>query len=69
MVAERISVECEGDWVSGLIPNLEDLREQLPTDETALDAHKFVAELATAKSAAEVASRVDALVDGWLEVN
>lgn len=54
--------------MSGLIPNLEDLREQLPTDETALDAHKFVAELATATSTAEVASRVDALVDGWLEV-
>ncbi|MFD5812384.1 hypothetical protein [Rhodococcus aetherivorans] len=54
--------------MSELIPNLEDLREQLPTDETAADAHKFVAELATATSATEVASKVDALVDGWLEI-
>ena len=64
----RISVECEEDWVSGLIPNLEDLREQLPPSQTELDAHKFVAELAMATSVAEVASKVDALVDGWLEV-
>ncbi|MGH3890111.1 MAG: hypothetical protein ACRDTW_00875 [Rhodococcus qingshengii] len=54
--------------MSGLIPNLEDLREQLPPSQTALDAHKFVAELAMATSVAEVASKVDALVDGWLEV-
>jgi hypothetical protein len=39
-----------------------------PPSQTALDAHKFVAELAMATSVAEVASKVDALVDGWLEV-
>lgn len=54
--------------MSGLIPNLEDLREQLPPSQTALDAHEFVTALATAVSSAEVASKVDALVDGWLEV-
>jgi hypothetical protein len=51
-----------------LIPNLEDLCTQLPTDSTVLDAHEFVAELATAVSADGVNMKVDALVDRWLEV-
>jgi hypothetical protein len=55
--------------MSELIPNLEDLRAQLPTDETARDAHEFVNELATGEAAEDVASKVDALVDRWLEVS
>lgn len=54
--------------MSDLIPNLEDLRAQLPTDGTAQDAHQFVAELATLASAEDVNMKIDALVDRWLEV-
>ena len=52
--------------MSELIPNLSDLRAQLPAAEIAADAHEFVAGLATAGSLAEVTSMVDALVDRWL---
>lgn len=55
--------------MSDLIPNLEDLRAQLPSDDTAQDAREFVAELATAASAASVDKKIDALVDRWLEVS
>ena len=48
--------------MSDLIPNVEDLREQLPTDGTALDAHEFIGELATAASIEELEIRADALV-------
>lgn len=54
--------------MSDLIPNLEDLRAQLPTDGTAEPAHQFVAELATVASAEGVNMKIDALVDRWLEV-
>lgn len=54
--------------MSDLIPNLEDLREHLPIDGTALDAHEFVGELGTAESVEEMDVKVDALVDRWLEV-
>lgn len=54
--------------MSDLIPNLEDLRAQLPTDGTAEAAHQFVAELATVASAEGVTMKIDALVDRWLEV-
>lgn len=47
--------------VSDLIPNLEDLRAQLPTDGTAQDAHEFVAELATVVSAEDVDMKIDAV--------
>lgn len=55
--------------VSDLIPNIDDLRAQLPTDGTAQDAHGFVQELATALSADDVDVKIDALVDNWLEVS
>lgn len=55
--------------MSDLIPNLEDLRAQLPTDGTSLDAHEFVAELAQAASADEVDMTIDGLVDRLLEVS
>jgi hypothetical protein len=55
--------------VSDLIPNLEDLRAQLPTDGTTQDAHEFVAELSAIVSAADVDMKIDALVDRWLEVS
>lgn len=55
--------------MTDLIPNLEDLRAQLPTDGTTLDAHEFVVQLAAAASVDEVDMKVDALVDGWLEVS
>lgn len=54
--------------MSDLIPNLEDLRAQLPTDGTAEAAHQFVAELATVVSAEDVNTKIDGLVDRWLEV-
>lgn len=57
-----------GMGVSDLIPNLEDLRAQLPSDGTALDAHEFVEELEAAVSVEDVEVKVDALVDRWLEV-
>lgn len=57
-----------GAGVSELIPNLEDLRAQLPTDETALDAHEFLIALSNAASLKDVETTVDALVDAWLEV-
>lgn len=53
--------------MSELIRNLEDLRAQLPTDGTVLDAHEFVAELATAATVEDVDIKIDALVDRWLE--
>lgn len=53
--------------MSELIPNLNDLRAHLPTDEIVLDAHEFLGELAKAESSAEVAARVDALVDRWIK--
>lgn len=53
--------------MSELIRNLEDLYAQLPTDGTVLDAHEFVAELATAASIEDVDMKIDALVDRWLE--
>lgn len=56
------------DGMSDLIPNLEDLREQLPMDGTAPDAHEFIGELAVAASIDDLGARVDALVDRWLEV-
>lgn len=55
--------------MSELIPNLEDMRAQLPTDGTAQDAHEFVAELAIVVSAEDVDMTIDALVDRWLEVS
>lgn len=55
--------------MSDLIPNLEDLREQLPTDGMALDANEFIGELTTAESIEEMEIRADALVDRWLEVS
>lgn len=54
--------------MSELIPNLEDLRVQLSTDVTSQYAHEFVRVLATAESTEDVASKVDALVNRWLEV-
>ena len=55
--------------MSDLIPNLDDLRGQLPTDGTAQDVHEFVAELAIVASTEDVGMRIDALVDRWLEVS
>lgn len=55
--------------MSDLVPNLEDLRDQLPIDGTALDAHEFLEELATAESVEEMDVKVEALVDRWLEVS
>jgi hypothetical protein len=55
--------------MSELIPNLDDLREQLPPDSIAKDAHEFVGELEKATTTAEVSSSVDALIDRWLEVS
>lgn len=54
--------------MSDLIPNLEDLREQIPVDGTVPHAHEFIEELAAGVSIADVGARVDALVDRWLEV-
>lgn len=54
--------------MSDMIPNLEDLRAQLPTDGTAQDALEFISELAVATTPAAVDEKVDALVDRWLEV-
>ncbi|WP_165368326.1 hypothetical protein [Phytoactinopolyspora endophytica] len=55
--------------MSRLIPNLGDLRAQLPADQSALDAHEFLTELEAAESVDDVAAKVDALVDRWLEVH
>ncbi|OYN77044.1 hypothetical protein CG716_19515 [Mycolicibacterium sphagni] len=55
--------------MSDLVPNLDDLRGQLPTDGTAQDAHEFVAELAIIASAEDVGPKIDTLVDRWLEVS
>lgn len=52
-----------------MIPNLEDLRAQLPTDGTAMDTHEFVAELAAAASIEEVETKIDHLVERWLGVS
>ena len=54
--------------MSELIPNLEDLRAQLPTDSTAHDAHQFVEALEPAESAEDVAASIDTLVDRWMEL-
>lgn len=54
--------------MSDLIPNLDELRAKLPTEESALDAHEFVEELAKAGTLVEVNAKIDALVDRWLEV-
>lgn len=54
--------------MSDLIPNLDDLRAKLPAEETANDAHEFIAELAKAGSLGDVQTNVDALVDRWLEL-
>lgn len=54
--------------MSDLIPNLDALRAQLPTEESATDAHDFIEELARAGSVAEVEANVEALVDRWLAV-
>lgn len=54
--------------MSDLIPNLEDLRARLPSDETAVDAHEFIAELESVVSVDDADMKVDALVDRWLEV-
>jgi hypothetical protein len=55
--------------VSDLIPNIDDLRAQLPTDGAAPDAYRFVQELAVALSVDDVEVKIDALVDNWLEVS
>lgn len=52
--------------MSDLIPNLDDLRAQLPTDGTAQDAHEFVSELGMVASVEDVGMKTDALVDRWL---
>lgn len=52
--------------MSDLIPNIEDLRAQLPTDDTSTYAHEFVSELSMAASVEDVNKKVDALVDRWL---
>ena len=54
--------------MSDLIPNLDDLRDKLPQDESASDAREFLAELSKAATPAEMIASVDALVDRWLEV-
>lgn len=54
--------------MSELIPNLDDLRIQVPPGEDTTDTSEFLAELATAASVDEVTRRVDALIDRWLEV-
>lgn len=53
--------------MSKLIPNLDDLRAQLPADGDHSNTRKFVEELQKATSHAEAESLVDALVDRWLE--
>jgi hypothetical protein len=57
------------DWMSDLIPNLDDLRAKLPAEESASDAHEFVKKLARAGTLAEIDANIDALVDRWLEVS
>lgn len=54
--------------MSDLIPNLDDLRTKLSTDQSAEDAHEFIEELAKAGSVAEAQANVDSLLDRWLEV-
>lgn len=54
--------------MSDLIPNLDDLRAKLPSDESASDAREFVDELSKAVSPAQITANVDALVDRWLDV-
>ena len=54
--------------MSELIPNLEDLRAQLPTDGTAHDTHQFIEALELAASAEDVAANIDTLVDRWMEL-
>jgi hypothetical protein len=54
--------------MSGLIPNLDDLRAKLLAEASALDAHEFIDEVATAGTVAEINAKVDALVDRWLAV-
>ena len=55
--------------MSDLIPNLEDLRAQLPTDGAAQYAHEFVGELAALTFIEDMDVKIDALVDRWLEVS
>lgn len=54
--------------MSELIPNLDGLRAHLPTDENSSYAYEFIAEIETADSVNDIAAKVDALVDRWLEV-
>lgn len=54
--------------MSDLIPNLNDLRTNLPSQESAPDVHAFVEALAKAGSVAGAQANVDALVDSWLEL-
>lgn len=52
--------------MSKLIPNLDDLRAQLPADGSGSDAREFIEELGKAASRTDSESLVDALFDRWL---
>ncbi len=54
--------------MSDLVPNLDDLRDLLPPEETAPDAHAFLERLSQAATADDAVARVDALVSEWLAV-
>ena len=65
---ERLGSDDPRTSMSDLIPNLDDLRNLLPPDETAPDAHAFLERLSEAATEDEAVAKVDALVDEWLTV-
>lgn len=54
--------------MSDLVPNLDDLRDLLPPEDAAPDAHAFLECLSQAATVDEAVARVDALVNEWLAV-